>query len=164
MKSLILIFAGAACIYGSETMALPQPGAQYTLFAGFFLIVTGLHWPLYYSARRNRDQRPNIQRNLQDIRAHGSPKSFISLVKIISNAVSDGFSKHDMESCLLHMKRLKTGEHKTLEFNMKYQHRFVPMSIRVERQKGDVFDYTVSTIPALVALVTKTIQTAKEKD
>ena len=163
MKSLILILAGAACIYGSENLAITQPAVNYSLFAGFFLVVTGLHWPLYYGARQKNNQPAQIQRNLQDIRAHGSPKSFISLVKIISHAVSDGFSKHDMESCLLHMKRLKTGEYKILEFKMKYQHHHVPMSIRVQRQKGDVFDYTVSTIPALVTLVTRTIQSSKEK-
>lgn len=162
MKSLVLILAGAACIYGSDHSSIPAQFASFILFAGFFLVVTGLHWPIYFGGKQKLEKR-TIQRNLQDIRAHGSPKSFISLVKIISNAVSDGFSKHDMESCLLHMKRLKAGEHKILEFNMKYQHHFVPLHIRLERQKGDTFDYTVSTIPALVSIVTKTIQTSKEK-
>ena len=163
MKSLLLILAGAACIYWAEQLSLDKTAANYAVFTGIFLVVTGFHWPFYFSQRRKPSQKPQLNRSLQDIRAHGNPKSFIALVKIISHAVSEGFSKHDMESCLFHMKQLKLGEKKTLEFNLRYQHHFVPMTITIERHKGDTFDYVVSTIPALVAIVTKTIQTSKDK-
>lgn len=161
MKSFLFIVAGAALIFCTDHFSLVKPQSTYALYAGFFLIVTGLHLPLYRKKSEQID--PELREKMLDIKGSTKPKKFHSLLKVIAQICPVGFSDREIEKCLNHMKKMKIGDERNLEFNVNFKKKYVPLLIKMIRSDEQSFGFIITTIPPLASRISSVLKPAVSK-